>query len=107
MNASKLVCVCYARLTCKSGGHGSQPLVRGFQTTVSDLYVRLTRGATGMTTTPVDSEGTRSAPSPMVAVPGVGETPLILGTGIGMTMPKILAPRAVAGLCLRRLALRV
>ena len=30
--------MCYARLTYKSGGHGSQPLVRGFQTTVSDLY---------------------------------------------------------------------
>ena len=29
--------MCYARLTYKPGGHGSQPLVRGFQTTVSDL----------------------------------------------------------------------
>ena len=42
-----------------------------------------------MATTPADSEGTRSAPSPMVAVPGVGETPVLLGSGIGMTMPKM------------------
>ena len=28
VNASKLVCVSHARLTYKSGGHGSQPLVR-------------------------------------------------------------------------------
>ena len=42
-----------------------------------------------MATTPVDSEGTRSAPSPMVAVPGAREAPVILGTGIGMAMPKM------------------
>ena len=42
-----------------------------------------------MATTPVDSGGTRSAPSPMVAVPGAWEAPVILGTGIGMTMPKM------------------
>ena len=42
-----------------------------------------------MATTPVDSDGTRSAPSPMVAVPGAWEAPVILGTGIGMTMPKM------------------
>ena len=42
-----------------------------------------------MATTPVDSGGTRSAPSPMVAVPGAWEAPVILGTGIGMAMPKM------------------
>ena len=33
--------------------------------------------------------GTQSAPSPMVAVPGAREAPVILGTGIGMSMPKM------------------
>ena len=42
-----------------------------------------------MATTPVDSGGTPSAPSPMVAVPGAREAPVILGTGIGMSMPKM------------------
>ena len=42
-----------------------------------------------MATTPVDSGGTQSAPSPMVAVPGAREAPVILGTGIGMSMPKM------------------
>ena len=42
-----------------------------------------------MATTPVDSEGTQSAPSHMVAVPGAREAPVILGTGIGMSMPKM------------------
>ena len=42
-----------------------------------------------MATTPVDTEGTQSAPSPMVAVPGAREAPVILGTGIGMSMPKM------------------
>ena len=51
--------------------------------------VRPTRGATAMATTPGDSEGTRSASSPMVAVPGAREAPVILGTGIGMAMPKM------------------
>ena len=37
-----------------------------------------------MATTPVDSEGTQSAPSPMVAVPGAREAPVILGTGTGV-----------------------
>ena len=42
-----------------------------------------------MATIPVDSDGARSAPSPMVAVPGAREAPVILGTGIGMSMPKM------------------
>ena len=42
-----------------------------------------------MATTPVDSGGTQRAPSPMVAVPGAREAPVILGTGIGMSMPKM------------------
>ena len=42
-----------------------------------------------MATTPVDSGGTPSAPSPMVAVPGAREAPVILGTGIGVSMPKM------------------
>ena len=42
-----------------------------------------------MATTPVDSGGIQSTPSPMVAVPGAKEAPVILGTGIGMAMPKM------------------
>ena len=42
-----------------------------------------------MATTPVDSGGTQRGPSPMVAVPGAREAPVILGTGIGMSMPKM------------------
>ena len=38
-----------------------------------------------MATTPVDSGGIQSTPSPMVAVPGAKEAPVILGTGIGTT----------------------
>ena len=39
-----------------------------------------------MATTPDESRDTRSASSPMVAVPGAWEAPVTLGAGIGMTM---------------------